>query len=76
MFLPDNQIAMIVDRGDDFPEPIRRKLESYGSDMWVFRDQPGKATTRALNLYRGELRGCVPQAYPRHLTDHPLGLSI
>lgn len=47
---------MIVDKGYDFPASIEAKLLSYGSDMWIFRDQPDRLTTRALNAYRGEHR--------------------
>jgi hypothetical protein len=57
MFLPDDQIAMVVDRGTDFPTEVQDALEAYGKDMWMFRDQKDKGTTRALNLYRGEHRG-------------------
>ncbi|THV03316.1 Ribokinase-like protein [Dendrothele bispora CBS 962.96] len=48
---------MIVDRGSDFPPSIQNELEKYGSDMWMFRDQPESRTTRALNSYRGDFRG-------------------
>jgi hypothetical protein len=47
---------MIVDRGYDFPKEIEEKLLSYGEDMWLFRDQPGCPTTRALNSYYGDHR--------------------
>lgn len=57
MFLPDNQIAMIVDRGHDFPADVQDTLAAYGEDMWMFRDQKESGTTRALNLYKGEHRG-------------------
>jgi hypothetical protein len=57
MFLPDDQIAMIIDRGTDFPTEVQDALDAYGKDMWIFRDQKDKGTTRALNLYRGEHRG-------------------
>ncbi|KAK7470879.1 hypothetical protein VKT23_002295 [Stygiomarasmius scandens] len=48
---------MIIDRGHDFPSKIQHELEKYGSDMWLFRDQPESQTTRALNSYRGDHRG-------------------
>ncbi|KAG5646415.1 hypothetical protein DXG03_003465 [Asterophora parasitica] len=54
--LPDSDIGMIVDRGRDFPSSIEAKLLEYGSEMWIFRDQPHLPTTRALNSYRGEHR--------------------
>ena len=47
---------MIVDRGGDFPAPIQAKLLEYGPEMWLFRDQPGRRMTRALNSYLGEHR--------------------
>ena len=55
--LPAKEIGMIVDRGNDFPGYVQQKLDSYGSDMWHFRDGLERNTTRALNLYRGEHRG-------------------
>jgi len=48
---------MIVDRGHDFPSSIQQKLDSFGGDMWLFRDDNQRATTRALNSYKGENRG-------------------
>ncbi|PPQ72525.1 hypothetical protein CVT24_004831, partial [Panaeolus cyanescens] len=55
--LPPNKIGMIVDTGNDFPQDIKDKLHSYGSEMWLFREQPNRGTTRALNSYRGDHRG-------------------
>jgi hypothetical protein len=55
--LPPNRIGMIVDEGHDFPSPIKEELFKYGEDMWMFRSQLGRQTTRALNAYRGEQRG-------------------
>ncbi|KAJ7228851.1 Ribokinase-like protein [Mycena pura] len=55
IWLPPNQIGMIVDRGLDFPPTMERKLNEFGNEMWMYRDQP-KGTTRALNTYRGDLR--------------------
>lgn len=52
-------IGMIVDRGHDFPSHIQAKLDSYGSGMWLFRDDPTRGTTKALNHYRGDHRGFV-----------------
>lgn len=48
---------MIVDRGNDFPHDVQESLEKYGSDMWLFRNDALRVTTRALNMYRGEHRG-------------------
>ena len=50
---------MVIDRGHDFPSHIQARLDSYGSDMWLFRDDPTRRTTTALNHYRGEHRGSV-----------------
>ena len=50
-------IGMIVDRGNDFPSDIQNTLEQYGKDMWLFRDDRERCTTRALNIYHGEHRG-------------------
>lgn len=55
IWLPSNQIGMVVDRGTDFPSSIQEKLDGYGPEMWIFRDQD-HGTTRALNSYRGEHR--------------------
>jgi hypothetical protein len=49
---------MVVDRGHDFPQYAQEKLDSYGESMWRFRDG-AQGTTKALNLYRGDLRGYV-----------------
>ena len=49
---------MTVDRGHDFPQYAQEKLDRYGASMWRFRDGV-QSTTKGLNLYRGELRGCV-----------------
>ena len=54
--LPPHRIGMIIDRGHDFPQSIQSKLESYGSDMWSFRDHSDRGTTRAINSYRGDHR--------------------
>ena len=57
--LDSTDVGMIVDRGHDFPPHIQVKLDSYGSDMWLFRDDPTRGTTTALNHYRGDHRGFV-----------------
>jgi hypothetical protein len=59
MFLSDNQISMLVDRGNDFGTRNQEVLDSYGSAMWIFRDQADRGTTKALNLYHGDHRGSV-----------------
>lgn len=48
---------MIIDRGHDFPEDIQKKLDTYGMDTWLYRDDQQRVTTRALNSYRGDYRG-------------------
>lgn len=48
---------MIVDRGHDFPSEIQQKLDAYGEEMWLYRDDMSRGTTKALNEYKGELRG-------------------
>lgn len=57
IWLAPDRLGMIVDRGHDFPEDIQRKLDSYGTEMWLYRDDASRGTTRALNEYKGELRG-------------------
>lgn len=57
--LPPSEVGMIIDRGHDFPSHIQEALDAFGSDMWLFRDDPKRETTRALNAYRGEYRGYV-----------------
>jgi len=47
---------MIIDRGHDFPSPMQNALDSYGHDMWLFRDHQERVTTKAVNIYRGEFR--------------------
>ena len=59
IFLPPQDVGMIVDKGPDFPEDILERLTSYGKEMWFFRDQKSAQTTRALNKYIGEHRGYV-----------------
>ena len=55
--LPPSKVGMIIDRGHDFPSHIQEALDAYGSDMWLYRDDLSRGTTRALNAYRGEYRG-------------------
>ena len=65
---------MTVDRGCDFPQYAQEKLESYGVGMWRFRDG-AQGTTRALNLYRGESRGCVAFTLPNYSNSMTKGFS-
>ena len=59
-WLPANRVGILVDRGYDWPKDLDEELAAYGSEMWVFREQPDHPTTRALNLYTGEHRGMLP----------------
>jgi len=56
IWLDPTDIGMVVDRGHDFPSQIQTKLDSYGPDMWLFRDDPTHGTTTALIHLRGERR--------------------
>ena len=50
-------LAAIVDMGSDFPPSIRETLEALKCSI-VFRETPGRKTTRGQNIYGpGELRG-------------------
>ena len=55
--LPPNKVGMVVDRGYDFPADTQKKLDAYGGEMWLYRDDASRGTTRALNEYRGDFRG-------------------
>ncbi|KAI0637860.1 Ribokinase-like protein [Trametes polyzona] len=57
IWLSPSRIGMIIDRGNDFLADIQNTLDAYGKDIWLYRDNPTRGTTRALNAYRGELRG-------------------
>lgn len=57
IWLPATRVGILVDRGYDWPHDLDEQLDAYGSEMWVFREQPEYPTTRALNLYTGEHRG-------------------
>ncbi|KAH9951812.1 Ribokinase-like protein [Amylocystis lapponica] len=57
IWLPAATVGMIIDRGHDFPDETQKKLDSYGKDMWLFRDHSDRGTTRALNSYKGDTRG-------------------
>ncbi|GJE84589.1 Ribokinase-like protein [Phanerochaete sordida] len=77
IWLAPDRLGMIVDRGHDFPEDVQRKLDSFGTEMWMYRDDPSRGTTRALNEYKGEYRGfryLTPRVRltPRDLIDTPL----
>ncbi|KAL0580763.1 hypothetical protein V5O48_001228 [Marasmius crinis-equi] len=69
IWLPPEEVGMVVDRGPDFPPSMQKTLESYGRDMWLFRDQSNSETTKALNRYRGEHRGSVYSVLEAAHTD-------
>lgn len=50
---------MIVDyTPSTFPRALKDALESYGNEMWAFRERTdGLPTARAVNRYDGETRG-------------------
>ncbi|KAI0334711.1 Ribokinase-like protein [Cubamyces sp. BRFM 1775] len=56
IWLPPSNLGMIIDRGNDFPVHIQEALDSYGPEMWLYRDNRDRSTTRAINSYRGEFR--------------------
>ncbi|KAF8917788.1 Ribokinase-like protein [Mucidula mucida] len=56
IWLEPDEVGMVVDRGHDWPSYVQKDLERYGSDIWMFRDQPDAKTTRALNSYMGDHR--------------------
>ncbi|KAI0824594.1 Ribokinase-like protein [Trametes gibbosa] len=72
IWLPPSSVGMIIDRGDDFPVHIQSALDTYGEDLWLFRDNQGRDTTRALNAYRGELRGFEYLTPRIRITPHDL----
>ncbi|KAK4054499.1 hypothetical protein OIV83_000993 [Microbotryomycetes sp. JL201] len=55
VWLDQKQVAILVDRGNDWPSEIEAELNVFGSEMWVYRNKQ-TPTTRALNLYTGEHR--------------------
>jgi hypothetical protein len=52
--LPATDVGMVVDMGDDFPEEMLHKLQSYGPDAWIFRDRVNEDTSRGLVTRRGD----------------------
>lgn len=64
-FLPPSELCMIVDRGFDWRVEDQAVLDQFNPtvtpnheerSMWHFRSRPD-ATTRAVNIYKGEQRG-------------------
>ncbi|EGV66080.1 Double-stranded RNA-containing particles stability [Yamadazyma tenuis] len=45
-----SQVSGIIDQGKDFPPPVRRELDSWGTAL-VFRTDPERLTTRGRNTY-------------------------
>lgn len=68
--LPPSETGMIVDRGIDFPPEMDAALRAYGEDMWLFRDQSPAGTTRAVNRYQGDHRGCATYFLACFLLHH------
>ena len=48
-------IGWTVHVGSDFPEHVRKEIESWGTEC-QFIDTPGRLTTRGLNTYRQQER--------------------
>lgn len=60
--LPPDRVGGIVDKGHDFPLDVDTQLKTYGEDMWLFRENMNRETTRELSIYRGEHREFVPSS--------------
>lgn len=56
IFLESESVGLLIDRGTDWNEDLQKQLDHFGKEMWVYRDVD-RLTTRALNRYRGEVRG-------------------
>ncbi|KAG8526505.1 uncharacterized protein KY384_008705 [Bacidia gigantensis] len=50
------RISWLVHRGHDFPSPVQDEIDAWGTAV-RFTDTPDRPTTRAKNVYSGELRG-------------------
>ena len=58
IWLSARNVGMIVDTGGDFAKDMREALDAYGGDeLFFFREDASRTTTRAVNKYRGDLRG-------------------
>ncbi|KAG1863314.1 Ribokinase-like protein [Suillus tomentosus] len=57
IWLPPDTLGMIIDRGNDLPQDMQNRLLTYGSDIWHFRDDTNRLTTRSRNSYKGQFRG-------------------
>ena len=58
IFLPPSRLGMIVNHTDEtLPKWMRTRLESYGPEMWYFKDRKdGKGTCRSLQTYQSGSR--------------------
>lgn len=56
MFLPSDQVGLIIDKGFDFPISFEKELKEFGEEMIYWRRRDGK-TTRTLNVYSGKKVG-------------------
>lgn len=66
IWMAAEQILMTIDRGEDFSASVQDALDQYvparsiethdKHRLWRFRQRQGK-TTKAVNIYRGQLRG-------------------
>ncbi|BEJ15674.1 hypothetical protein CspHIS471_0502790 [Cutaneotrichosporon sp. HIS471] len=74
IFLPPSRLAMIVDyTPETLPASMKAQLESYGTDMWAWRERhDGAGTTRAVNRYNGQVRGFEYLSAPLLLTPRAL----
>ncbi|KAK4687815.1 hypothetical protein P7C73_g2305, partial [Tremellales sp. Uapishka_1] len=66
LFLPSSHVALLIDKGDDFPPAFEATLSSFNPEMTWFRARTGK-TTRAVNVYSGTAVGEGHQSF-RYLT--------
>lgn len=62
IWLSPKLLGMIVDMGSDFPKEIHNTLNSYeneDSNMFIYRSDSDKETTRAVNIYTDQKRELV-----------------
>ncbi|KAK8858588.1 hypothetical protein IAR55_002817 [Kwoniella newhampshirensis] len=74
IFLPPSRVGMIVDyTPETLPSEIQDTLKGYGEDVWFFRRrQDGHPTARAVNRYKGQVRGFEYLTKPLLLTPESL----
>ncbi|WVQ82954.1 hypothetical protein IAT38_005090 [Cryptococcus sp. DSM 104549] len=75
LFLPPSRVGMIADyTPESLPEDMQATLKTFGPEMWAFRERTdGHPTARAVNRYRGEVRGFEYLTEPSLIT--PKGLE-